>query len=200
MRSIVALLLTLPVLLLAAPAASAAAFASPDDAPAVSIAVSDGREEAAAGDRLRYTVEVENAGGQAFSGSVILRVPDFVEVEASGATVEGSIATWNLEIPAGGSAKWEAAAIVGDAPGDAYQVVVLAEVADGGGAVVVRAADADAIPGAPAPPAVAGMTGAGPGLAEWMIPAGILSTVILAGTSVTLLGVVLARRSRPRMG
>lgn len=200
MRSVAAILIALPALLLAAPAAPAAAAGTADEASAVSISVSDGREDAEPGDRLDYTVQVENAGAEVFAGSVTLRVPDFAEVEASGAAIDGSVATWKAEIPAGGSAQWEATAIVGDDPGDAYQIVVLAEILDGGGAVVVRAADADAIPGSTTPPAVAGMTGEARGLPEWIMPAGILAAVVLAGSSLALFGASLARRGRPRMG
>ena len=197
MRAILALV-TLPALLFTAQAGAAAAATA--DAPAVSVTVSDGREDAEPGDRLDYTVQVENAGAEVFAGSVTLRVPDFAEVEASGAAIDGSVATWNAEIPAGGSAQWDATAIVGDDPGDAYQVVVLAEVADTRGAVVVRAADADAIVGAAAPPAVAGLTGPDPGLPEWVVPAGIVAAVILAGSSLALFGAILARRHRPQTG
>ena len=197
MRSILAFA-ALPALLLAVQAGPAAAATT--DAPAVSVTVSDGREDAEPGDRLEYTVQVENAGAEAFAGSVTLRVPEFAEVEASGASIDGTVATWSAEIPAGASAQWEATAIVGDDPGDAYQVVVLAEVTDAGGTVVVRAADADAIPGAIAPPAVGGLTEAGPGLPEWVVPAGVVAVVILAGSSLALFGAVLARRQRPRAG
>lgn len=197
MRSILAFA-ALPALLLAVQAGPAAAATT--DAPAVSVTVSDGREDAEPGDRLEYTVQVENAGAEAFAGSVTLRVPEFAEVEASGASIDGTVATWSAEIPAGASAQWEATAIVGDDPGDAYQVVVLAEVTDAGGTVVVRAADADAIPGAIAPPAVGGLTEAGPALPEWVVPAGVVAVVILAGSSLALFGAVLARRQRPRAG
>lgn len=198
MRSVVVLLVAMPALLLAAPASQAAATAV--DAPAVSVSVSDGREDAAPGDRLEYAVDVENAGAEAFSGSVTLRVPDFVELEASGATIEGGVATWSIEVPAGGAMTLDAVATVGEASGNAYQVVTLAEVVDDRGAVLVRAADADTIPGADAPPAVAGLTGAGEGLPEWVMPVGIVGAVILAGSSFALFGAALARRNRPRMG
>lgn len=200
MKLAAAILIASAALLLTAPAVPAAAGVTADGAPTVSISVSDGREDAEPGDQLDYTVQVENAGAEVFAGSVTLRVPEFAEVEASGAIIDGSVATWNAEIPAGGSAQWEATAIVGDDPGDAYQIVVLAEVADARGAVVVRAADADAILGAAAPPAVAGLTGPDPGLPEWVVPAGIVTVVILAGSSVALFGAVLARRQRPRAG
>lgn len=195
-----AILVALPALLLTAPAAPVAAVVAADDAPAVSISISDGREDAGPGDRLDYIVQVDNAGAGAFAGTVTLRVPEFAEVEASGAAVDGTVATWEAEVPAGGSAQWEATALVGDEVGDAYQVVVLAEVVDARGSVLVRAADADAIPGSAAPPAVAGMTGEGQGLSDWVVPAGILAVVILAGSSLALFGVVLARRGRPRIG
>ncbi|WP_127817984.1 DUF11 domain-containing protein [Microbacterium sp. CPCC 204701] len=200
MRRLLILLLALPALLLAVPAAPAAAAGAADDVAAVTVSVSDGRDDAAPGDHLDYTVEVDNAGAEAFTGSVTLRVPDFAEVEASGATIEGGVATWSVEIPAGGSAQWTATVIIGDESGEAYQVVVLAEVVDGGGAVVVRDADADAIPGSIAPPAVAGMGGEPQGLPEWVMPAAILAAVVLAGSSLALFGAVLARRGRPRRG
>ena len=199
MRSVLSLLLGLPVLLIAAPAAPAAA-APADGAAVVSVTVSDGREDAVTGDRLEYTVKVDNAGAEAFTGSVTLRVPDFVEVEASGATIEGGVATWSIEVPAGEAATLDAVATVGEASGNAYQVVTLAEVLDDGGAVLVRAADADAIPGADTPPAVAGLTGAAQGLPEWVMPAGIVGAVILAGSSLALFGAALTRRNRPRTG
>lgn len=198
MRSVIALLVAMPALLLAAPASPAAA-ASAVDAWAVSVSISDGREDAAPGDQLEYAVEVQNAGAEAFSGSVTLRVPDFVEVEASGATIEGGVATWSVEVPAGGAITLDAVATVGEASGNAYQVVTLAEVVDDRGTVLVRAADADAIPGADTPPAVAGMT-ASEGVPQWLMPAGIVSAVILAGSSLALLGAALARRNRPRTG
>ena len=197
MRSVVALLVAMPALLLAAPASPAAAAA---DVPSVSVSVTDGREDAAPGDQLEYAVDVENAGAEAFSGSVTLRVPDFVEIEASGATIEGGVATWSVEVPAGGAMTLDAVATVGKASGNAYQVVTLAEVVDDRGTVVVRAADADAIPGADIPPAVAGLTGPSDGIPEWLMPAGIVGAVILAGSSLALFGAALARRNRPRTG
>lgn len=187
----------LPALLLAAPAGEAA---SAGEAPEMTVTVSDGVEQAAPGDVLRYVVVVDNTGGVAFSGSMSLRTPDFVEVTASGSIIDGDIATWPIEVPAGESTRFEAEATVGDEPGDAYQVVALAEIADSDGAIIVRAADADSIPGALRPPDVPGLSETTPGPAGWALPAGIAAVVALAGLSLAGLGAYRARRTHRPMG
>ncbi len=194
MRSLVALAITLPALLIAAPAAAVAA------GDAISVTVSDEVDEATPGDTVRYTVVVENAGDQPFSGTVNLRVPEFVELGASDATVGGGVASWSAEIPAQGSAKFQAVILVGEVPEDAYQVVTLAEVVDPRGGVVVRAADANEIPGAQRPADVPGLTAPTAHLPEWLMPAGILAAVILAAVSLATFGMLMARRKRPRTG
>lgn len=197
MRPVAALTIALPALLLAAPAGAAAATG---DVSAVTIAVSDGVEQAGLGEVLSYTVIVENSGAETFTGSVNLRAPDFVEVAASAATVEAGTATWTVEVPAGESAQFEAEATVGDEPGNAYQVVMLAELADADGTTLVRAADADAIPGAQAPPAVPGLTDQAEGIPEWVLPVAFVAAAVLAGSSLAIFGALLARRRRPARG
>lgn len=193
MRSLAALAIALPALLLAAPAAAATT------GDVISVSVSDGVEEARSGDTVRYTVVVDNPGARPFSGMVNLRAPEFVELAASDATVDGSVATWTVEVAARATAEFEAVGVVGDAPDAAYQVVTLAEVVDARGGVVVRAADADEIPGAQRPPDVPGLTGGSPRLPEWL-PLGILAAAAVGGASLVTFGVLFARRNRSRTG
>lgn len=192
MRTLRALTIALPALLLAAPAGAAAA--EPD--AQLSVHLSDGVEEARSGDVLEYVVTVENDGPTPFSGVVSLRAGNFVELGAAEGTVEDGAASWALELPAGGSATFEAVALVAEVPADAYQVVGLAEVTGASGEVVVRAADADAVPGAEAPPAVAGMTPAATGLPVWLLGAGVVSAAVLGAASLAIFGVLIARRHR----
>lgn len=192
MTRLLALAIALPALV-TAPAGAVADSAQ----PAISVTVSNGVDQAAPGDTSTYRVIVENSGGADFAGSVDLRLPEFADIAAD-TGVEGGTATWSVELPAGQSADFEAEVTFARDAGDAYQVVGLAEVRDASGDLVVRAADADGIPGAHAPAAVPGMTPDGADGFAWSVP-----VLIGAGSVLALAGVswwLIASRRRPRDG
>jgi hypothetical protein len=189
-KALIAVAIALPALLMAAPAGAAAATEA-----APSVTVSDGVDEAAPGSDADYVVAVENSGNGTLTGAVNLRVPEFVDVAAPDAAVDGGVATWALDLAPGESAEFHAQATFARSAGDAYQVVVLAEVADAAGTVVVRAADANRIPGAAAPESVPGLTGEPASGPSWVLRATVGGLIVLAGVAA-LVWWLLSRRRR----
>lgn len=184
------LTVTLLALLLAAPAGAAAAE------PSLAITISDGVEEARTGDTLDYTATVSNRGGETFEGVVTITPPPYLMLSASDAdAIEGGL-SWEVSIPAGESRDIRATATVGEVTGDDYQVVVTAAVAAASAPVeiIVRAADADRIPGVEAPAPVTGMTEVDtqPPLIWAIVAAGAVVIV------VAIVGLVVWLRRRPR--
>lgn len=188
MRALISLALALPALLIAAPADATAGQ------PTLSVSVSDGVETASSGDDLHYTVTIVNEGGEAFSGSLRIRMPDFVELTGSGGDIDAEGAVWQVDVPAGATVEFEAQAAVKEAPADAYQIVALAEVSAADGAVIVRAADADSVPGAAAPPPVPGLTDEGDESPSWLPVVAIGAGAVALGAAVAVVAVT--RRSR----
>jgi hypothetical protein len=196
MRLPVGVAVALPVLLLAAPAGAAGAPLE----QTLSVAVSDGVAEVEAGDRMTYVVVVENSGGDDFSGSVNLRFPGFLDVVADNASITEETATWEVDVQPGETVELQAEATFARPAGDEYQVVAVADVADSEGSVIVRAADADDIPGATAPADVPGLTDETAAAPSWVLPvtAGALVSVIAAVLAATLW--VRTRRRRSHAG
>lgn len=135
---------SLLVLLLAAPVGAATQYS-------LTVTVTDGVDEARSGDTLDYVATIVNSGGEPFEGVVTISSNAFV-------TLDGTT-SWPVTLAPGESKEFEVTATVGDITGDDYQVVTLASVAaaDAASEVLVRAADADRVPGAEVPADVPGL-------------------------------------------
>lgn len=164
----------LPVLLLAAPAGAA-------EAPTISIALTDSVESARAGDTLQYVATVRNEGGAPAAVTVTLTPPPYV-------TLSGE-SSWQVELAGGESRELAVAGTVGEPAEGDYQVVTLASVAstDAPDTVLVRAIDADTIPGVEAPEPVAGLDGVSDARDEvdptpWIV--GGIGALLAAGAAV----------------
>jgi hypothetical protein len=146
-------------------------------APDLAITIDDGVSEAHAGDTLTYDITVENRGSAPFDGVVTLETPAGEQ-------------SWPLEIAGGASSEQTASITVPDM-GNEYQVVALAAVEDTSGETVVRGADANAIPGAAAPPPVEGFSQPAASKIWWPFAAG---GALLVAVAIVLFVIFLNRR------
>ena len=183
--SIAAVLL---LVLFAAPAGAAAT-----ERHSLTISVTDSVEEARPGDTLNYVATVANRGGEAFEGVVTITTPAFATLEA--AEDDGEV-SWPVSLSPGESKDFRATAIVGKGSAADYQVVTVASMAtaDAASEILVRAADADRIPGTEAPAEVPGLVEpAGKSFLPRVI--GAIAVVVLLGAAVAA-AIVFRRRGR----
>ena len=146
----------------------------------VSVALTDGVEKVRAGDALDYVATVTNDGGTPAAVTVTVSTPAYL-------TLDGE-ATWAVELAGGESREFTVSGTVGEPPAEEYQVVATASVAptDAPDTVLVRAVDADGIPGADAPVPVAGLAGEQPAPADatpWVVGAGALLAAAAAAAA-----------------
>lgn len=182
----------LSVLLAAAPAGAVAM-----EAPAFSIELSDGLDEARPGDRLEYVATVRNEGAAAAAVRVsVIAPPSLALHEAAG--VDGDTASWDVELAAGERREFTVRGRVGDAVDGDYQIVTMATVArsDAPDAVIVRTADADAIPGVDGPPPVPGLEAAS--TTAWIpwAAGAVAAVLVIAAGGFGLWGMRLRRRAQ----
>lgn len=188
-----AIALPLLALLLSAPAGAVAA-----EEPSLAITISNGVDDARVGDILDYTVTVENRGGEMFDGIVTVTPPPNLTLSSSEASETNGALSFDVSLPPGGSSEVRAIGTVGETlDADVYQVVVTAAVAavSAPGEILVRAADADRIPGSEAPAPVPGMTDpVQPSLLPWIVGSSI--ALVVLGVAV---GLVVWFRRRQRL-
>lgn len=182
----------LPVLLAAAPAATAA------EAPAFSIELSDGLDEARPGDRLAYVATVRNEGAGAAAVRVSVTAPPSLVLDEAAGVVQGATASWDVELDAGEQREFTVEGRVGDAIDGEYQIVTMATVArsDAPEVALVRTVDADTIPGVEGPPPVPGLEAA---TATAWIPwaaGGAAAVLVIVAAGFGLWGMRLRRRAQ----
>jgi uncharacterized repeat protein (TIGR01451 family) len=191
----------------AAPSATVAAHATRPPAarriaePRLSIAVSDGRASAKAGDRLSYVVSVRNAGtSEAPDLTITLALPSGVPLSSAdrnGGPVDGKV-TWHGSVRAGGTQGFAATGRVSRPPAQVLRLAAVACAAESGRNPIVCAADLDLSPaGAAAAAASSGRAAASAG-----DPAEAYAKV--GGAAVAVVGVIAlvitGRRNRLRRG
>jgi hypothetical protein len=186
------------------------ALLMPDTASAappvgLSITLGDAVQQVHPHQRATYSVTLDNQGGRAVSGHLVLETPNYVVVSDRHGTGKHQ-QTWSVTVPAGKSVTRTAAVRIGSIPPTELRVTSLAWLVRGrvGSLPLVRTADADRIAGVrdPArsisaaavprrPAALAPDSSGGPaGLIGWSLAAFVAAVV--AG------GVILHRRRSRR--
>lgn len=180
-------------------ASPAAAYAPAPPAVSVTVAVTDGRDDAEAGKRLDYRITVHNLGPTAVHGARIEQEMPATTTSATapGATVEGrgvgkQKAVWRSDLPAHDIQVFTASAVLGDrvdragsaAPGTLRAAATVCVYVDESFAPTACSGDLDDLPETRAD------AGAGGGWGWWAAAAG----------AAALLGPGVARAVRRRRG
>lgn len=124
--------------------------------PGLSIRIDDGATEIGPTQELVYTSELRNAGAAAVEATVVVAVPDYLEITSvDGSDVEGTVdggtASWPVSVGPGETMTFMTTAFVGTIPAEERRVTTLASVylgtphTDDGGAPLIRSADSDRI-------------------------------------------------------
>jgi uncharacterized repeat protein (TIGR01451 family) len=181
------------------PAAVASAQPAP---PQLSIAVSDEKDSATAGDELAYTIIVENVGSVDVPGLVVTQtLPGELQLVSTdpAVTADGSTVSWTVDLVAAQTATFRSTVTVGESPDTLLRVAttVCAAVSPTD-APLVCASDSDELPAGAAAAAASDSdsdeqdgTAASPG---WLWPTVIAAVVVIA--LLLLLGALLRRRRR----
>ncbi|WP_406318803.1 DUF11 domain-containing protein [Streptosporangium sp. NBC_01639] len=170
---------------------------APAAAPKLSISVDNGRTAAQEGDRLTYTVTVNNIGTDKARGLDLTQsLPTglhFVSADGHGTAAEGQV-HWTVDVPAGKKATFHTTAEVRATPEDLLRLATVACASTkGDDKPLVCATHSDQLP-AGAAAAEAARAAAEPASRLWY-------AVAVAGLlALMLAGMLLLRRSRRRAG
>ena len=182
-------------------AASPTATAHLPRVPGLRISIGDGRTMAQVGDRLTYTVLVQNSGAHRSPPLKITQTMPaglrFVAASNHGVVKAGSV-TWHADVPAGGRDTFSLRAQVtrSAARQSRLAAVACADLA-GSRTPIVCAAHLDRLPGAPA--ATSGRRAATPGART--LPSYAVGTLaVLAAAVLVILGTLRVRVRRRRAG
>jgi len=138
------------------PGQEAAKKAAPA-APPMSIAISDGVDKAAGGDKLAYRIIVHNQGGEALGNlRVEQRVPETAgrpEASEGGQVAKDGVITWTADVKPGTKAEFTSRIELGKTDKKALRAASTAcAFLDGAKAPTVCASDLDTLPGGAAGP------------------------------------------------
>ncbi|GAA3136217.1 hypothetical protein [Streptosporangium carneum] len=161
--------------------------------PKLSIAVDNGRTTAKEGDRLTYTITVDNVGTTDVDDLRLVQTMPaglkFVSADGHGTAKEGQVA-WTVDLPAGKNATFHTKAQVLATPQDLLRLATVACAStESGGRPIVCAAHSDQLPAGAAAEA-AGRSASSDADRPWYIPTG---AALLA---VAVLGVWAFRRGK----
>ncbi|MCB5908672.1 hypothetical protein [Streptomyces pinistramenti] len=157
---------------------------APPGAPQVTVEVTDGVTDAAAGDRLDYRVTVRNLGATALHGArVEQRMPATTESATApgGRVTADHTAVWHTDIAAHAERRFTASAVLGEradaataAPGTLRAATTVCVYATASAAPASCSGDADDLPES-RPGSAAGQTP----WSHWLIGAGLLGAAAL---------------------
>jgi uncharacterized repeat protein (TIGR01451 family) len=172
--------------------------------PQLSITVTDGEENAAAGAALTYSVALQNTGASDLSGLLVTQtLPDgvtFVSADGSGVAT-GSTVSWNVDVKAAATANLTVAVTVGETPPELLRLATtVCAMTAPDAAPLVCASDSDLLPAgaqaaATAAAAAAHSADSADSTPFWIVFAGIGVAVLLV---VAVIAVVITRRRRRR--
>jgi len=119
-------------------------------APAgLSISIHNDTGSVRTGDHLSYAATLRNDGTAAVDGRLVVTVPAYMRITAAnGADLEGTDASWSVEVPAGASVTKNVSASLGDIPKGELRVTTLVSLYLGDATQpAIRSAEADTIAG-----------------------------------------------------
>jgi len=169
--------------------------------PQLSIAVDNGKTSAVVGDKVTYTISVQNLGTtDADKLWVTQTMPTgltFVSADTKGTEPHNGTMTWNLNLKATETATFHTTMTVGATPADLLRLATVACAGvSKGGAPIVCASHSDQLPAGAAADASAASDATTPasGLSSWWyVACGIALVVAIAALAVLLI----RRRATP---
>jgi len=186
------------VALLAGGPATAAAAAAP---PGLSISIHNESGSVRSGDRLSYAATLRNDGTAAVDGRLVVTVPAYARITgATGGDLDGSDASWTVEVPAGASVTKKVSATVGDIPKGELRVTTLVSLYLGDATQpAIRSAEADAIAGVTDPARAVGEQPVGPNRAApvALVWIGVSAAAVLVAAVVVVAWRFGRRRGQP---
>jgi uncharacterized repeat protein (TIGR01451 family) len=170
-------------------------------APQLSIAISDGAEEAAAGDELRYTIDVENLGTtDAFDLTITQTVPEGLTFSSAdnGGGLEASAVRWGIQLKAGESTTLVTTMTVGETPAELLRLATVAcALPTPTDPPIVCASDSDILPaGIAAEEAGEAVADGGADVRGWITAASVAGGAVVVVAVVVVL-LIRRRRNRP---